>query len=92
MPVVGERQKIRGYDSVWNGTSWQMDELKDKPAETTKVEAAEAKPAVPKPATPKVQSKGTSGLAETQTKSLTQILAEREEKKKKAQIIRDGGK
>ena len=43
------------------------------------------------PAKPKVQTKGASGLAETQSKSLSQILKEREEKRQKAEIIRSGG-
>jgi hypothetical protein len=79
---VGEKRKVGGYDSYWTGSAWSM----DKPKESSSPASVSTEPAKPK-----VQTKGTAGVSETQTKSLSQILAEREEKKKKAAMIREGG-
>ena len=61
---------------------WVSGTKPSKPSDGTKVAGA------PK----KVESKGTSGLEETSTKSLSQILKERDEKRKKAELIKSGGK
>lgn len=94
--TIGERHPQDPRRS-WDGKQWHLDD--DSAAATQQVKPAAAADALehhptstsspapaPSPAAsprPKVQSKGTSTVSETQTKSLSQILAEREAAKKK---------
>lgn len=82
MPTLGERSKTFP-DRVWDGNAWTLEKTSKK-SESSYVPSSDAKP--------KVKSEGYSGVEETSKKSLSQILAEREEKRKKAAVVRDGGK
>jgi hypothetical protein len=86
VPSKGETRIVDGRAEVWNGTEWRKGSARSaSPAPSSGAYQPSTSSA------PKVKTEGTSGLEETQSKSLSQILKEREEKRKKAAMIREGG-
>jgi hypothetical protein len=81
MPTKGEKSPDGTRE--WSGKDWTLIDLKKPPVETS----------VPSSGTEKAKTKteGYSGVKETQEKSLSQILKEREEKRRKAAVIKNGG-